>query len=76
MTIAGRLFAQLLREPGQLPIGESVWGDTAVDVTQLPANASLINAIIGERVSVRDGQIRLAEAFATFPGAALLGERG
>jgi len=75
VTIAGRLLAQLLREPGRLPIGEDVWGDTAVDVPDLPANATLLNVITGEHVALREGKIRLAEAFASFPGAALLGER-
>jgi (1->4)-alpha-D-glucan 1-alpha-D-glucosylmutase len=75
VTLAGRLFAQLLREPGRLPLGEDVWGDTTVEVPDLPASATLINAITGERVTLRDGRIRLAEAFATFPGAVLLGEK-
>jgi len=75
VTIAGRLFAQLLREPGRLPLGEAVWGDTAVEVPELAADAKLINTITGERVELHGGRIRLAEAFATFPGAALLGER-
>ena len=75
VTIAGRLFAQLLREPGQLPLGEAVWGDTEVEVPELAADATLINAITGERVALRDGRIRLAEAFASFPAATLLGER-
>jgi len=75
VTIAGRLFAQLLREPGRLPLGEDAWGDTAVEVPELAAGATLLNAITGERVQLRDGRIRLAEAFATFPAGALLGER-
>ncbi|MEJ2175060.1 MAG: malto-oligosyltrehalose synthase [bacterium] len=75
VTIAGRLFAQLLREPGRLPLGEGVWTDTMVEVPELSANATLVNAITGERVEVRDSTIRLAEAFAPFPAAALRGER-
>ncbi len=75
VTIAGRLFAQLLGEPGRLPLGAEVWGDTAVALPGFADGAALINQITGERLAVRDGAIRLAEALATFPGAALLGEK-
>jgi (1->4)-alpha-D-glucan 1-alpha-D-glucosylmutase len=75
VTVAGRLFAQLLREPGQLPLGEAVWGDTTIEVPVLASDATLVNALTGERVPLRDGRIRVAEAFAAFPGAALLGEK-
>ena len=75
ITIAGRLFAQLLQEPGRLPLGDAVWGDTTVEVPELAESATLTNVLTGERVEVRGGRIRLAEAFGSFPGAALLGER-
>jgi len=75
VTIAGRLFAQLLREPGQLPLGEAVWGDSEVEVPGLARDATLTNVITGERISMRDGKVRVAEAFASFPGAVLLGEK-
>ncbi|KPK05704.1 MAG: 4-alpha-glucanotransferase, partial [Betaproteobacteria bacterium SG8_39] len=76
VTIAGRLFAQLLGEPGgKLPLGPEVWGDTAVALPGIADGASLINQLTGERIEVRAGGIRLAEAFAAFPGAALLGEK-
>ena len=41
----------------------------------LASDATLVNVLTGERVPLRDGRIRVAEAFATFPGAALLGEK-
>ncbi len=75
VTIAGRLFAQLLQEPGQLPLGNAVWGDTTVEIPGLADGAPLTNVLTGERLEVRGGRVRLAEAFGSFPGAALLGER-
>ncbi len=75
ITIAGRLFAQLMPDPGQLPLGDGVWGDTTVEIPGLAEGATLINVLTGERLAVRGGRIRLAEAFAHFPGAALLGEQ-
>jgi (1->4)-alpha-D-glucan 1-alpha-D-glucosylmutase len=75
VTIAGRLFAQLLREPGKLPLGEAVWDDTTVEIPAFAGDATLVNALTGERVAVRAGKIRVAEVFAAFPGAALLGEK-
>ena len=76
IVIAGRLFAKLMGQPGGLPLGEPVWGDTAVDAAGLPDGARLTNVLTGETVEVRGGTISLARACAAFPGAALLGERG
>jgi len=75
VVVAGRLFAKLLGQPGRLPLGEAVWGDTSVDAAGLPDGAQLTNVVTGETVEVRDGKIALARALASFPGAALLGER-
>jgi len=76
VVVAGRLFAKLLGQPGQLPLGESVWGDTAVEAAGLPDGARLANILTGETVEVCDGKIPVARALAAFPGAALLGDRG
>ena len=66
VTIAGRLFAKLLDEPQRLPLGDGVWDDTAVAVG-LPDGTGLTNILSGERVTVRDGRVRLGEAFGRFP---------
>jgi len=72
VVIAGRLFAKLMREPGRLPIGEQVWGDTGVQSGTLSEGHVLINVLTGERIEVGRGGIPVARAFADFPGAALL----
>ena len=72
VVIAGRLFAKLLGEAGKLPLGEDVWGDTAIDAAGLAERTPLENLLTGETVAVKDGRIAIASAFASFPGAAFL----
>jgi (1->4)-alpha-D-glucan 1-alpha-D-glucosylmutase len=71
VLIAGRLFARLLGDSAKPPVGESVWGDTAVAV-DLPDGTLLTSVLTGESLRVEGGHVRLAAAFATFPGAALI----
>jgi (1->4)-alpha-D-glucan 1-alpha-D-glucosylmutase len=71
VVIAGRLFAKLLGEPGSLPLDAAVWHDTHVAAGTLAEGTRLRNLLTGETVTVRDGRIALAHAFASFPGAAL-----
>lgn len=73
MLIAGRLFAKLLGEPGRLPLGSETWSDTAVAAAGLAEGARLTNLLTGETLMVREGSISMAEAFANFPAAVLLG---
>jgi malto-oligosyltrehalose synthase/4-alpha-glucanotransferase len=72
IVVAGRLFARLLGEPGRLPLDVAVWHDTHVAAGGLAEGTLLQNLLTGETVTVRDGRIALAHAFASFPGAALL----
>jgi len=72
VAIAGRLWASLGAEARVAPLGEPVWGDTSIDADLLGAGAEPVNLLTGERVAVRDGRIRIADAFANFPGALLL----
>src|SRR5690606_35057975 len=72
IVLTGRLYAQLLGDPGRLPLGEDVRGQPSVAVGS-DAPASLHDVLTGQTVQVRQGQVRLAEAFADFPAAALLG---
>lgn len=67
----GRLFARLLGELTQPPLGEAVWSDTAVEV-ELPEGTALTNVLTGETCTVRLGRITLGAAFAQLPGAALI----
>jgi (1->4)-alpha-D-glucan 1-alpha-D-glucosylmutase len=72
IAIAGRLFATLLGEAGRLPLGEAVWGDTAVKLGELAENRPLVNALTGECIAPGEGgRLPLAKALASFPGALL-----
>jgi malto-oligosyltrehalose synthase/4-alpha-glucanotransferase len=72
IVIAGRLWASLGLEARVPPLSAAVWEDTAIDAALVPASAEPINVLTGERVSVRDGRILIADAFANFPAALLL----
>jgi (1->4)-alpha-D-glucan 1-alpha-D-glucosylmutase len=72
IVIAGRLFARMLGLPGRLPLGEAAWGDTGIAAGALADGTALVNVLTGETLAVSGGRIRLAEAFSSFPGAALL----
>ena len=71
IVIAGRLFLKLGTEEGKLPLGASIWGDTALESGALAR--PLKNLLTGETVEVKDGRIRIADAFKSFPGAVLVG---
>ncbi|HEX2825662.1 MAG TPA: malto-oligosyltrehalose synthase [Burkholderiales bacterium] len=70
VVIAGRLFRKLGTEEGKLPLGQAIWGDTAIESG--PLARPLTNLLTGETVEVKDGRIRLADAFRSFPGAVLV----
>ncbi|HVL59237.1 MAG TPA: malto-oligosyltrehalose synthase [Burkholderiaceae bacterium] len=72
IVVSGRMFAQLLDDPGALPLGADVWADASVAAADLPDGAKLTNLLTGESVTVRNGRIAVADAMATFPAAALL----
>ncbi|HVB46920.1 MAG TPA: malto-oligosyltrehalose synthase [Burkholderiales bacterium] len=72
VVIAGRLFARMLGAPGQLPLGEAAWGDTGVAAGMLAEGTVLRNVLTAEALRVEQGSLRLAQAFASFPAAALL----
>jgi (1->4)-alpha-D-glucan 1-alpha-D-glucosylmutase len=73
VVIAGRLFARLLGEPGQTPLGNAVWADTAVAL-DLPDATPLINVLTGESLVVEHGRIAVGTAFARLPAAALVAQ--
>lgn len=72
LVVAGRLFARLGAPIGALPVGAGVWSETRVAVPDRPAGQRLLNVLSGEIVTVADGGIRLAEAFARIPAAAFV----
>jgi len=74
VVIAARLFAKLMGDPGRLPLDAAVWHDTHVAAGGLAEGTLLQNLLTGETVTVRDGRIALAHAFASFPAAALLAQ--
>ena len=71
VAIAGRLFARLLGEPGRMPCGDAVWGDTAVEVG-LADGTRLRNVVDGAMLVVEGGRLTIGAAFARFPAAALV----
>ncbi|MDP9902238.1 malto-oligosyltrehalose synthase [Variovorax ginsengisoli] len=81
VVIAGRLFVGLATEAEAqafdaadthwLPLGESVWGDTRVALPGWADGARFQNLLTGEVLTVAGGALRMAQAFAHFPGAAL-----
>ncbi|HWI14623.1 MAG TPA: hypothetical protein VNT02_10235, partial [Burkholderiales bacterium] len=69
IAIAGRLWAKLGGAAGTLPLGPAFWADTAVDCSALRATGTAVNVLTGKPVHILDGGLRVAEAFADFPGA-------
>jgi (1->4)-alpha-D-glucan 1-alpha-D-glucosylmutase len=75
VVLAPRLFYRLEGEPGRLPLGAAVWGDTAIDLTPVlpPGSATgCIDALTGRRFGLETGPLKAAQAFASFPVVALL----
>jgi (1->4)-alpha-D-glucan 1-alpha-D-glucosylmutase len=71
IVVAGRLFAKLVEEPGNVPLGHAVWGDTAVENLAVPVGVRLVCALTGRTVSGADGRLMLCDLFADFPAALL-----
>ena len=77
-VLAGRLFASL--EPdaaaaataGRLPLGSAAWGDTLVKLPGVVDGTRLLNVLTGETLTVSGGVLRVGDAFADLPVAALL----
>jgi (1->4)-alpha-D-glucan 1-alpha-D-glucosylmutase len=75
LVVIPRLYARLLEEREQLPLGERVWGDTAIELPGVPAGARWHNVFDGRAIGsqVRDGRHSLpaAKVLANFPVALL-----
>jgi (1->4)-alpha-D-glucan 1-alpha-D-glucosylmutase len=77
VVIAPRLYRRLLDDPQRLPLGESVWQDTLVELPRDQARGTLHNALSGaELAPVRYGSssaLPVAQALEEFPVALLTG---
>ncbi|APW38155.1 malto-oligosyltrehalose synthase [Rhodoferax koreense] len=81
VVVAARLYVGLLGRPGAPLFGEACWGDTTVDLTPLrEAHLAILEAqdvLSGQRHALMQpgvadsGHLRVAELFASLPGAAL-----
>jgi len=76
VVLAPRLMSTLLGGPGELPCGERAWADTSVELPFLAEDTALVDALTGQRLHVREGRVRIAEALAAFPGALLVFDSG
>jgi (1->4)-alpha-D-glucan 1-alpha-D-glucosylmutase len=73
VVVAARLFTPLAAL-GEPPLG-ALWEDTVVRVPEVAEGTRLENVLTGETLVVSGGAIRIATAFARFPGAALWTKR-
>lgn len=75
IIVAPRFFAPLVPEPGTLPCGENVWGETFVAIPEEAQGMRFRNVFTGEMVASveRDGKttLLLAAVFASAPVALL-----
>jgi len=71
VTVVPRLVATLGLEPGELPCGTAVWGDTRVDAPFLAADAELRDVVTGRAVRLEHGGIALGALLAAAPVAVL-----
>jgi (1->4)-alpha-D-glucan 1-alpha-D-glucosylmutase len=75
LVILPRLYARLLGEREDLPLGEAVWGDTAIELPRRLDGAALRNVLDGSvlQAETRDGVqfVAVCRALASFPVALL-----
>ncbi len=74
VVMVGRLYTQLSAEPGQLPLGTATWGDTTVELPPelLQPARRWQDVLSGVEVQVVDGRLKVADACAHLPLAALV----
>ncbi|HMA11641.1 MAG TPA: hypothetical protein VKO83_07115, partial [Steroidobacteraceae bacterium] len=75
VLVVPRLIGGFLGEQGRLPLGDTVWGDTWVELPPERVHAQWTNVLTGQTVvTQRLGEsqgLALAQVFATFPYALL-----
>jgi len=73
LIIVPRLYARLMGESDELPLGSTVWGDTAIELPQRLAGVRMHNVLTGRDLAARprDGAhwIAAADALEDFPVA-------
>ncbi|HYD55555.1 MAG TPA: malto-oligosyltrehalose synthase [Burkholderiales bacterium] len=67
VAVAPRLFARLMEEGDEAPIGARIWGESRLPIP--PGNYE--NVLLGEPLNVGEGGMRLAELLERFPVALL-----
>ncbi|MEN6584442.1 MAG: hypothetical protein ABFE02_00130, partial [Sulfuricella sp.] len=76
VIVAPRWFSRLAPEPGDMPLGAAVWGETAIHIPMLAAGARGTNVLTGETVEAAQMNglsVLPAEALlASFPLALVL----
>jgi (1->4)-alpha-D-glucan 1-alpha-D-glucosylmutase len=71
ITVVPRLMVGLGIEPGALPCGAAVWGDTRIELPFLSDGDVLRNAFTGEEMRVTGGGLAIAELLARVPVAVM-----
>ncbi|HEY8508401.1 MAG TPA: hypothetical protein VIL32_08600, partial [Steroidobacteraceae bacterium] len=78
IVLVPRLYARLVGDQDVLPLGEPVWLDTIVELPRASKAASFSNVLDGGSCSsqARESRkvLRVADALANFPIAALLSD--
>ncbi len=73
LVIVPRLYARLMDDSDELPLGAAVWGDTAIELPRRLAGTRLHNVLSGQELSAtaRDGAnwLAVSDALSDFPVA-------
>jgi (1->4)-alpha-D-glucan 1-alpha-D-glucosylmutase len=71
IAVAGRLFATMGVQAGEVPRGVAAWRDGRIDLPFLVEGTALHDVLSGRVCTVREGGVALADVFAIVPVAAL-----
>jgi len=72
VTVAPRLIAGLRLEPGQLPCGASVWGETRIEIPFFKDGTMLRDVLSGREHRVGQAGLAAGDVLAHFPTAVLV----
>jgi (1->4)-alpha-D-glucan 1-alpha-D-glucosylmutase len=72
LTVAPRLIASLGIQPGELPVGAGVWGDTRIEVPFLDDGTILRDVLTGREHTVENGALSAARVLDPVPLAVLV----